>query len=52
MRAVAIRCPDCDWVPGAFFDDFPCSGCENAIEVVRDFESAEIDSVIVTQFED
>jgi hypothetical protein len=49
---VAVRCPDCDSTTGAYFDDFPCSGCGNTIELIRDRDSGDVESVIVTRPED
>jgi hypothetical protein len=49
---VAVRCPDCDSITGAYFDDFPCSGCGNTIELIRDRDSGDVESIIVTRPED
>lgn len=45
----AVRCPNCDCDTGAFFDAFPCSGCDNTFELVRDRDAGDIVDVIVTR---
>jgi hypothetical protein len=45
----AVRCPDCECESGAFFDDFPCLGCDNSFELVRDKDAGEVEAIVVTR---
>lgn len=45
----AVRCPDCGEVTGAFFDEFPCSGCGATFDLVRDRDAGEVEEVAVTR---
>lgn len=46
---VAVRCPDCETVTGAFFDDVPCEGCGAVFGLDRDPDSGDVNDVVVTK---